>query len=109
MNRYANIEVLKNLSYNNDITIGTKYYATNLYPEVPLKESDIYVITDFGDRLDLLANQFYQDVSLYWIIAISNPNEIDFGSISIKPGTQLRIPTEIFEILDQYNELNQND
>ena len=41
MNRYANIEILKNLSYNNDITIGTKYYATNLYPEVPLKESDI--------------------------------------------------------------------
>ena len=80
MDRYSNIEILKNTSYNNNVTIGTKYYATNLYPEVPLKES-----------------------------AISNPNEVDFGSLSIKPGTQLRIPTEIFEILDQYNELNQND
>ena len=68
MDRYSNIEILKNTSYNNNVTIGTKYYAT-----------------------------------------ISNPNEVDFGSLSIKPGTQLRIPTEIFEILDQYNELNQND
>ena len=59
MNRYSNIEILKNTSYGANITVGTQYYVTTRYPEIPLHESDIYVITDFGDRLDLLSNQFY--------------------------------------------------
>ena len=102
MSRYKNTKTVR------DDDKILKYEST-IYQKVPENNTDIYVITQSGDRLDLLANQFYQDVSLYWIIAISNPNEVDFGSLSIKPGTQLRIPTEVFEILDQYNELNQND
>jgi len=106
MNRYSDIEILKNTSYNNSVTIGTKYYATTKYPEIPLSPNDIYVITDFGDRLDLLANQFYKDVTLYWIIAIANPDKLDLGSINIPPGTQLRIPIDIIGILDSFNKLN---
>lgn len=106
MNRYSNIEILKNISYGAEVTVGTQYYATTKYPEVPLNENDIYVITDFGDRLDLLANQFYQDITLYWIIAIANPNKLSLGSINIPTGTQLRIPTDIVGILQSYNELN---
>jgi phage tail protein X len=71
-----------------------------------LSENDIYVITDFGDRLDLLAYQFYQDVTLYWIISAANPNSVRFGSIFIPQGTQLRIPTNINEIINSYNNLN---
>ena len=69
-------------------------------------KNDIYVITDFGDRLDLLSNQFYQDITLYWIIAIANPNKLNLGSINIPPGTQLRIPTDIVGVLQSYNLLN---
>jgi len=106
MNRYSNIEILKNTNYGANVTVGTQYYATTKYPEVPLNANDIYVITDFGDRLDLLANQFYQDITLYWIIAIANPNKLSLGSINIPTGTQLRIPTDIVGILQSYNELN---
>ena len=105
MNRYQNIKKIRN--ENQFVgTLGDQYYRTNYYPEIEPQESDIYVETEFGDRLDLLANQFYGDVTLYWIIAIANPNSINFGSISIPIGTQLRIPVNINGIVASYNQLN---
>ena len=41
-----------------------RYYKALKYPEIPLSINDIYLITTTGDRLDLLANQFYKDVEL---------------------------------------------
>ena len=105
MNRYKDIIQIRN---TNEFvgTLGDRYYRTVFYPEVGPTESDIYVETEFGDRLDLLANQFYGDVTLYWIISISNPDVISLGSISPPPGTQLRIPVNISGIIDSYNRLN---
>lgn len=105
MNRYEDIERIKNTNENVG-TLGTTYYKPNFYPRIPLSSNDIYVITDFGDRLDTLAFQFYKDVSLYWIIAAANPEVINFGSITINVGTQLRIPTNINDIIRSYNNLN---
>lgn len=105
MNRYSTIETKRNTNENVG-TLGDVYYQTNTYPEIPYSETDIYVITDVGDRLDLLANQFYQDTTLYWIIACANPNEVNFGSLSLTPGTQLRIPTNTQEIIRSYITLN---
>ena len=87
MNRYANIEVLRN--ENQFVgTLGTEYYKNVTYPEVPANENDIWVETEFGDRLDLLANQFYGDVSLWWYIARAN----NLTTINIPQNIQLRIP-----------------
>jgi hypothetical protein len=105
MKRYATIQTLRNTNENVG-TLGTVYYRNAKYPEIPLSENDIYVLTDFGDRLDLLANQFYSDVTLYWIIAAANPNEVSFGSLFVDEGTQLRIPINISSIVDSYIELN---
>jgi hypothetical protein len=105
MSRYKNITKLKNINPNVG-NIGSIYYKTNFYPEIPLSVDDIYVITTFGDRLDILAHQFYEDSNLYWIIAIANPNEVNFGSLFIKEGTQLRIPTNVIDIIGRYNLLN---
>jgi hypothetical protein len=105
MKRYATIKTLRNTNENVG-TLGTVYYRNTKYPEIPLSENDIYVLTDFGDRLDLLANQFYSDVTLYWIIAAANPNEVSFGSLFVDEGTQLRIPINISSIVDSYIELN---
>ena len=105
VNRYNNIQQLRN---TNEFvgTLGDKYYKTVFYPEVGPSETDIYVETEFGDRLDLLANQFYSDVTLYWIISIANPDVMGFGSLYPKPGSQLRIPTNVSGIIDSYNRLN---
>ena len=43
-----------------------------------------------GDRLDLLADEYYRSPSFWWLIAEFNPEIIDFTTIS--PGTLIRIP-----------------
>ncbi len=84
MNRYQKIQQIRN--ENPYIgTIGDLYYNTVFYPELGARESDIYVETEFGDRLDSLAFQFYGDTTLYWIISIRNPNEVSFGSLYLTP------------------------
>lgn len=105
MRRYQGIQELRN---ENPIAgpLRTPYYSTVRYPEVPEDPNDIWVITEWGDRLDLLANQFYGDITLYWIIAIANPNYVNLGSIYINKGTQIRIPQNINEILANFNEVN---
>ena len=62
------------------------------YPEIPLNIMDIYVTTTAGDRLDLLADIFYEDSSLWWIIANANPGLINRGSYALNSGIELRIP-----------------
>ena len=86
---------------------GKRYYRPSRYPEIPLSQSDVYVLTQDGDRLDLLANQFYKDVTLYWIIAIANPNIVNMGSLFVTEGSQIRIPVNVQQIVDSYNLLNQ--
>lgn len=105
MNRYSQIEKLRN---TNEFvgTLGTRYYGTVTYPEVPQNETDIWVETEFGDRLDSLSFQFYNDATLYWVISIANPNKINMGSLYLNPGDQIRIPTNIVSIVDSYNTLN---
>jgi hypothetical protein len=100
MNRYDNPTIL--------ITQNTyrPYYKGKFYPNIPLSENDIYVITTVGDRLDSLAYSYYQDVNLWWIIAAAN-NNITKGALYPAPGTQLRIPTDVNNILSLYNRFNQ--
>ena len=99
MNRYQYIKLEKNLSTR------VRQYRDSKYPTVPLSDTDIYVITTIGDRYDLLANEFYGDPSLWWIISISN-SLLSQNSIFIPVGTQLRIPINVNSILTSYNELN---
>jgi hypothetical protein len=105
MKRYGGVETIRNININAG-PLRAPYYKTVLYPEVPDNPQDVWVITDFGDRLDLLANQFYGDITLYWIIAIGNPNLVSFGSLFIDEGTQMRIPVDINGIIRSYNNLN---
>ena len=104
MKRYATIQTLRNTNENVG-TLGTVYYRNAKYPEIPLSENDIYVLTDFGDRLDLLANQFYNDVTLYWIIAAANP-KLPFNSLYPTLGVQLRIPAYPENVVNSFNDIN---
>jgi len=62
-------------------------YATTMYVNVPEDDTDIYVTTQEGDRLDILATQFYKDPSLWWFIARTN----NLKTIHVPAGTSLRI------------------
>ena len=76
------------------------------YPEIPLSINDIYVITLDGDRLDLMADQFYEDIRLWWIIAQANPNTLRRDSYNVSAGLEIRIPLGINNILNSFEQLN---
>jgi hypothetical protein len=105
MKRYSNITINRN-SLNNGNSGNAQGYRNTIYPVIPTSPNDTFVITDFGDRLDTLANQFYNDSTLYWIIAVANPNALTFDSLGIKPGTQLRIPINSSGIVAEFRRLN---
>lgn len=101
MGRYQNIKILT----DSVVKPGVRFYATVRYPEIPLSENDIYLITVSGDRLDLIAQQYYGDNSLYWIISSAN-NTLKKDSLFVEEGTQIRVPADIGTIINKYNLLN---
>jgi len=78
------------------------------YPKISLSIDDIYATTLVGDRLDLIADQFYNDVDLWWVITTANPDIIRRDSFNLKPGLQIRIPSpdRITDILRSFEQLN---
>jgi nucleoid-associated protein YgaU len=99
MDRYYNAIILKTEFTN------IPYYKGKQYPNVPLSESDVYVITTVGDRLDSLAYSYYGDSTLWWVIAAANNNATK-GALFPVPGTQLRIPTNVNSVLQQFDQFN---
>ena len=85
---------------------GKPYYKGKVYPNIPLSETDVYVITNVGDRLDSLAYSYYNDTNYWWIISVAN-NNVTKGSLFPAPGTQLRIPTDLNNVLNLFNQFNQ--
>lgn len=106
MNRYQNIPKTK--------IQGNLVYKTSRYPEVPLSSNDIYIYTTQGDRFDTLANQFYNDSSLWWIISIANtntagtslPSNLPQNSLVIPEGIQIRIPADYASVIREFNLIN---
>ena len=76
---------------------GKTVYKSKRLKNIPLKNDDIYVATQTGDRLDLLSNQYYGSPTYWWIIA--NANNIHDGKLGLKDGTILRIPKDYTEII----------
>jgi hypothetical protein len=96
MNRYGNTK--KKVDKDGKIV-----YRTTYYPTIPIEDSDQFISTVFGARLDTMAHKFYGDVSLWWIIAKANGIR---GQVTFKPGTLLRIPGNISTILGNFRKLN---
>lgn len=97
MYRYQNISQTK--------IDGKRVYTTTRYPEIPLSEDDIYVTTVQGDRFDVLASQYYQDESLWWIISVAN-GTLKQNSLLPTEGIQLRIPSNVPGIINKFNKIN---
>ena len=99
MNRYDSIEREVSLD-------GIRYIRNAIYPEIPVSEDDTYIKTTGGDRYDTLALQFYNDPSLWWILASANNSER--ASLVVKPGVQLRIPADKQAAIQLYKSTNDN-
>jgi phage tail protein X len=97
MNRYQNIPKIK--------IDGNLVYQTSRYPEVQLSVNDIYVYTTQGDRFDILAQQYYKDSSLWWVISIAN-NDLNQSTLIIPEGIQIRIPANYSNVVRNFNAIN---
>jgi hypothetical protein len=80
-----------------------KRRGTTILPVVPISSADINIETTSIERLDKLAYVFYDDSSLWWIIAAANG--LGKGSLIIPEGTRLRIPdrSNIQDVIIQTN------
>ena len=82
---------------------GVRYRSTAEYPDVSEKDSDIYVITQYGDRLDTIAMDFYKNPHMWWIIAKANGIR---GKIALTTNEPIRIPGNIQTILENFQNIN---
>ena len=97
--RLQNIRIIRNKD-------NKRYYNRIKYPEIPLNINDLYIKTTIGDRLDLLANRFYGDTQLWWVIATANMSKVRRDNFALKPNIEIRIPSNLRSILRDFDELN---
>tara|TARA_Y100001963_G_scaffold116067_1_gene161231 strand:- start:161 stop:460 length:300 start_codon:yes stop_codon:yes gene_type:complete len=83
---------------------GKRVFKPTMYPKIPIRDSDIFIYPKFGDRLDNLAQKYYGDVSLWWIIA--KANNLDAAHIGLEMDKQIRIPMQTDLILDSLREMS---
>ena len=82
---------------------GIRVYSTTYYPEIHIENSDTFIFTREGDRLDNLAHRYYGDDTLWWIIAKANGIR---GKIGLEVATPLRIPGNITTIIEKFRHIN---
>jgi len=97
-NRYAEAKIKE------DTRTGSRYFKPTLYPDIPEKDSDVIHNVRAGERLDLLAYKYYNDVGLWWVI--SRANRLDPSQIGLEASTVLRVPTDIAEVIRSFRALN---
>ena len=97
MSRYDDTDTGKN-------KFGKRVYKTTMYPHIKKRDSDLYITSKYGDRLDVLSHKYYKNSDLWWIIA--QANHIGKGTLLIESGIQLRIPTNLSAIIADLEEIN---
>lgn len=83
---------------------GKTVYKTTYYPLIPESYDDIYVTVSEADFLDSLAKKYYGDESFWWIIA--RANNLTGYQLSFNGTRQIRIPSNISNILNNLKNLN---
>tara|TARA_B100000424_G_scaffold260734_1_gene244903 strand:- start:254 stop:550 length:297 start_codon:yes stop_codon:yes gene_type:complete len=96
MNRYEKTKIKLDKT-------GIRTYTTTYYPSIPIENSDKFIVTKTGDRLDNLAFKYYGDTTLWWILAKANGIR---GKVALAPSEILRIPGNIRNILEKFDDLN---
>ena len=86
------------------LSIRKQPQSSERYPVISAKDSDVILISNDGDTLDNLAFKFYNDPTLWWIIALSN--NLGKGKLSVEPGLQLRVPSNVTSIITEFHDLN---
>jgi len=98
MNRYTQNETNVFKRYD-----GKRVFRTTRYPKIPVEANDIYIVASETDYLDSLADRFYNDNTLWWIIAQANGIN---ATLKAPTGKQIRIPQNIDRIISRFRQEN---
>ena len=83
---------------------GKLIYLPTKYPSVATSNNDYYIIARAEDRLDLIATDFFGDPTLWWVVAMAN--DLPGDSMYAPMGFQLRIPGNLNDALNTYDQVN---
>jgi len=75
-----------------------------IYPAILPRVTDLYIVVRDGQRMDTLANEYYGNPSMWWIIA--QANNITGGTLFLKPGSSIRIPKDLATIQRELEKAN---
>ena len=96
MGRYSTTSKLKD-------STGKRKLSTTIIPIPDETSEDVFIQITSPERLDTLANIFYDDVICWWIIA--SANGLGKGTLIVPKNTTIRIPSKN-SILQQINQAN---
>lgn len=82
---------------------GKRVFRTTRYPKIPVGFNDIFIVASETDYLDSLAARFYNDPTLWWVIAQANNIK---ATLKAPTGVQIRIPQNIDNILLKFKREN---
>ena len=107
-NRYSNVSIINNvrkLEPDDNVRIVSRL-STQFYPNLDTTDDSV-IISGMGDRLDILAKEYYGDESFWFVIARSN--NLGRGTLNIPPGRLIRIPryaeySGIGALINTYND-----
>lgn len=107
-NRYTYGHIFPNArKIESDGTIKiVRRLSSTMYPNFNTKD-DTMIISQEGDRLDLLAKEYYGDETFWFVIA--RANNLGKGSMNIPAGKLIRVPyyqeySAIQTLITNYNE-----
>ena len=87
-----------------DKETDNRVLRTTQYPKITPKNSDVVYYTRFDDTFMGLANRYYGDQSLWWVIARANSPFT--GNTKFKAGEKIIIPTEFQDFLNEFSRIN---
>jgi nucleoid-associated protein YgaU len=96
MNRYSYTKVKKDKN-------GVRSLKITRYPEILVRDTDTFHFARDFERFDWLAHKYYDDSTLWWIIAKANGYSHESRP---KVGDKIRIPRDINSILQELHRLN---
>ena len=96
MNRYSYTKVKKDKN-------GVRSLKITRYPEILVRDTGTFHFARDFERFDWLAHKYYDDSTLWWIIAKANGYSHESRP---KVGDKIRIPRDINSILQELHRLN---
>ena len=96
MNRYSYTKVKKDKN-------GVRSLKVTRYPEILVRDTDTFHFARDFERFDWLAHKYYNDSTLWWILAKANGYSHESRP---KVGDKIRIPRDINSILQEFHRIN---